>query len=368
MIRDGRILQSDYMRFAKLDTAARFGLAGSGVADCTLAELGASLDDLALHGPNAYGYAPLVERIAGRFGIDTACVATAGGASFANHLALAALVSPGAEVLIEDPTYELLVSTLGYLQAELRRFPRRAGDGWRLDPDAVAAHITPRTRLVVLTNLHNPTGALASEEAIAAVARAADQVGALVLIDEVYLELMFRSGEARTAFRPEGNIVVTSSLTKAYGLSGLRCGWVLAPAYLAQRMRRLNDLYASLPPHLAERLSVVAFDRLPALRARANALIDANRAAYRQILGGHPALEQTVFDQGTTVFPRLVAGDADGFFARLMARYDTSVVPGRFFGRPDHIRIGLGGDTGMTRSGLERIRAALEQADPRLPE
>ena len=76
----GRVLQSDYMRFAKLDTAARYNLASSGVADCTLADLGASLDDLALHGPNAYGYAPLVERIAGRFGIDPTCVVTAAAA------------------------------------------------------------------------------------------------------------------------------------------------------------------------------------------------------------------------------------------------------------------------------------------------
>jgi aspartate/methionine/tyrosine aminotransferase len=357
----GRVLQSEYMRFAKQDTAARFGLASSGVADCTMADLGVTLDDLALHGPNAYGYAPLVDRIAERFGIETAHVVTAAGASFANHLALAAILSPGDEVLVEDPTYELLLSTLGYLQADLRRFPRRPEDGWRLDPERLEARLTPRTRLVVLTNLHNPTGALAGEDDIATVARIADGVGALVLIDEVYLELMFRSGAARTAFRPEGNVVVTSSLTKAYGLSGLRCGWVLAPAWLAQRMRRLNDLYASLPPHLAERLSVVAFDRLPALRARANGLIDANRAAYREVLGGHPALEQTVFDQGSTVFPRLRTGDADAFFARLMSGYETSVVPGRFFGRPDHVRIGLGGDPAMTRTGLHRIKAALER-------
>jgi aspartate/methionine/tyrosine aminotransferase len=358
-IAPGRVMQSDYMRFAKLDTAAKYGLAGSGVADCTLAELGVSLDDLALHGPNAYGYAPLVERIAGRLGIDPTCVVTAAGASFANHLAFAALVSPGDEVLVEEPTYALLLSTLGYLQADIRRFPRRPEVAWRLDPKAVAAHLTPRTRLVVLTNLHNPTGALADADEIAGVVAAAAEVGALVVIDEVYLELMFHSGQAHTAFRPEGRIVVTSSLTKAYGLSGLRCGWILAPAELAERMRRLNDLYASLPPHLAERLSVAAFDRLPALRARANALIDVNRAAYREILGGHPALDQTIFEQGTTVFPRLMAGDADGFCARLMAQYETSIVPGRFFGRGDHIRVGLGGDTEMTRIGLERIWTAL---------
>jgi aspartate/methionine/tyrosine aminotransferase len=355
-----RVLQSDYMRFAKLDTAARFGLASSGVADCVLADLGVGVDDLALHGANPYGYAPLVERIAGRFGVDPDHVVTAGGTSFANHLAMAAILSPGDEVLIEDPTYELLISTLGYFQARIRRFQRRPEDAWRLDVGAVAAALTPSTRLVVLTNLHNPTGALTDEATIAAVAAEAAKAGALVLVDEVYLELLFRAGHARTAFRPDGNIVVTSSLTKAYGLSGLRCGWVLAPADLALRMRRLNDLFASLPPHVAERMSVVAFDRLPAIRERANAMIDANRAAYAEILGDHPGLDQVILDQGTTVFPRLVAGDADAFFHRLMTDFETSVVPGRFFGRPDHVRIGLGGDPATTREGLQRLGTALE--------
>ena len=355
-----RRLQSDYMKFAKVGTAARYGLASSGVLDCSMSDLNPSLEDFVLHGPNSYGYGPLVDCIAARFALDPACVVTAGGASFANHLALAAIVEPGDEVLIEDPTYELIVSTLGYLQADPKTLRREPQTGWRLDPEAVAAAITPRTRLVVLTNLHNPTGALANEAEVMAIARAAAAVGARVLIDEVYLELLFRTGEARTAFRPDGNIIVTSSLTKAYGLSGLRCGWILAPADLAEKMRRLNDLYASLPPHLAERLSVVAFDRLPALRERANRMIDTNRAAYLDILGGHPRLEQTVLPQGTTVFPRLLGGDGDAFFAHLTGRYETSVVPGRFFGRPQHVRIGLGGDPVATRGGLARIAEALD--------
>jgi aspartate/methionine/tyrosine aminotransferase len=355
-----RHLHSDYMRFAKLDTAARFGLASSGVADCALADLDVGLEDLALHGPNAYGYGPLQERIAGRFGVDPACVVSAAGTSFANHLALAAMLAPGDEVLAEDPTYELLLSALGYFQADIRRFTRRPEAAWRLDADEVVARLTPRTRLVVLTNLHNPTGALAGDATLTAIAAAAESMGARVLIDEVYLELMFRSGAARTAFTLAPNIVVTSSLTKAYGLSGLRCGWILAPTDLALRMRRLNDLFASLPPHIAERLSVVAFDRLPRLRERANALIDANRRSYLDILGGHPRLDQVVADQGTTVFPRVLGADGDALFDLLMTRHETSVVPGRFFGRPDHIRIGLGGDPAVTRAGLERIANALD--------
>lgn len=355
-----RTLGSDYMHFAKSRSHERFNLATSGVADCKLSDLRLTLEDLELHGSNAYGYAPLLERVAARVGAPVESVVMAGGGcSFANHLAMAALVSPGDEVLVEDPTYELLLSALGYLQANLLPVPRRPEMGWALDPDDFISRITDRTRLIVLTNLHNPTSSLAPEAAIHAIADAADRVGACVLVDEVYLELMFRDGVARTSFRPGGNIVVTSSLTKAYGLSGLRCGWILARPDLAERMRQLNNVFASLPAHVAERMAVVAFDRLPALRDRANTLIDANRASYQELLGDHPALEQQVPAQGTTMFPRLRQGDGDRLLVRLRSDYETSIVPGRFFNRPEHIRIGLAGDIAMTRTGLERLAEAL---------
>ena len=355
-----RLVQSDYMHFAKFGADARYRLASSGVADCVLDDLQLTLDDLALHGPNAGGYAPLRDRVAARYGVDPACVVMpGGGCSFSNHLALSAMLSPGDEVLVEAPTYELLTSTLSYLQARIRTFERIPADGWRLDPERVAAAITPATRVVVLTNRHNPSSTLASPADVRAVAEAAAKIGARVFIDEVYLELTVGDGPARTAFTADGNIVVSSSLTKAYGVSGLRCGWILAPAPLAQRMSRLNDLFGVHPPHVSERMAVVAFDRLPALRARASAMIDANRAAYREILGRHPRLDQVIADQGTTVFPRLVEGDGEALFRRLVADCETSVVPGRFFGAPAHVRIGLGGDPVMTRTGLERVADAL---------
>jgi aspartate/methionine/tyrosine aminotransferase len=299
--------------------------------------------------------------VAERFGAPLECLVTpGGGCSFANHLALASLVAPGDEVLIETPTYELLTSQLGYFQARLRSFERRLGEAWALDADRVARAITPATRLVVLTNLHNPSGAAADDSATERIAAAADRVGAMVFIDEVYRELTFGDGEPTTSFRPQGNVVVTSSLTKAYGVSGLRCGWILAPAPLADRMKRLNDLFGVHPPHVAERMSVIAFERLPELWARAGVILEANRGAYRELLGGHPKLEQTIFDQAATVFPRLREDDGDAFFRRLTSGFETSVAPGRFFGLPDHIRIGLGQDPAMTREGLARVAAALD--------
>ena len=350
---------SPYMSFAKLQTGARYNLASSGVADCSLQDLGATMDDLALHGPNAYGYTKLVARIAERLGIDPACVVTTAGCSFANHLAMAAVLSPADEVVLEAPAYELLYAALGYLQVRVKRFSRSAEHGFGIDAAAVSGTITPGTRLVVVTNLHNPTGALAPDAVVQEVARQAAKVGAVVLVDEVYLELMFRDGNAFTSFRENGNIMVTSSLTKAYGLSGLRCGWILAPAALAKRMWALNDLYSATPPHMMECMSVVAFDRLESLRTRANTMIDANRAAYREILGNHPRLQQEVLGQGTTVFPRVRDGDGDVLFDVLKMHYETSVVPGRFFGCPDRVRIGLAGDVAAARIGYERLAEAL---------
>jgi aspartate/methionine/tyrosine aminotransferase len=356
---DRRVMASPYMQFAKLSSGARFSLAGSGIANAAFTDLG-PLPALELHADNGYGWPPLLEALGARFGVGPECVVTAEGTAFANHLAMAALVQPGDEVLIETPGYELLDSTLKYLGARLIPFARRADEAWRLDAAQVTAAITPKTRLVVLTNLHNPSGALTLLEDVAAIAAAAARVGAWVLSDEVYLELMAGpDGKVPTAFRPDGNIVVTSSLTKAYGLSGLRCGWILAPADLAHRIYRLNDLFGSTPNHPGDQLSLWALGHLPALRARASAILEENRAAYRAILGGHPALDQVIFEQGTTVFPRLLHEDGEAFFQRLKADYETSVVPGRFFGAPDHVRIGLAADPVTTRQGLERVAKAL---------
>jgi hypothetical protein len=354
-----RAMASPYMQFAKLTSGARFSLAGSGVANAGFSDLG-PLPDLKLHGDNGYGWPPLLETIADRFGAAPENVVTAVGTAFANHLAMAALVQPGDEVLIETPGYELLDSTLAYLGARLVPFERRADEAWRLDPARVIAAITPATRLIVLSNLHNPSSALADLGDIAAIAAAAAERCAKVLVDEVYLELMAGpGGQVPTAFSTAGNVIVTSSLTKAYGLSGLRCGWILAPAELAQNMWRLNDLFGSAPNHPGEQLSHWAFGRLEGLRARAGAILEENRAAYRALLEGHPALEQTLFAQGTTVFPRLLKEDGDAFFARLKADFETSVVPGRYFGAPHHVRIGLAADPAMTRQGLERVARAL---------
>jgi aspartate/methionine/tyrosine aminotransferase len=352
--------QSDYMDFSKQDTGAKFNLAGSGVMSCSIFDLHFRLDDLDLTGPLAYGHPPLLEAIAALKGVKPESVVHTEGTSMANHLAMSALFAPGDEVLIEEPTYEPMLTTALYLGAKVRRFQRRREDDFALDAEEVAKNLTEQTRLIVIQNLHNPSSAMASEETLRAIGAMAREVGARVLVDEVYLECLHHPA-APTAHLLGDEFVVTSSLTKAYGLAGLRCGWVLAEPMLAERMWRLNDLFASYPPHIAELLSVIAIEQIDKLTQRADAIVEANRSAMRAALDGHPAIELTIPRVGTTVFPRLRQGDVSGFCSFLLEKYDTSVVPGRYFESPQHFRVGMVGDAEATREGLTRLTQALSE-------
>jgi aspartate/methionine/tyrosine aminotransferase len=352
--------RSPYMEFAKLRSTARFNLATSGVMSYPLAELPVRLEELEINGPTVYGYAPLQERLARKNGVSTECVVAATGTSMANHLAMAATLEPGDEVLIENPTYELLVSVANYLGAAVRRFPRRLEEDFRINPEEVAKHITPQTQLVVITNLHNPSGALTDAATLSALGEIARRIGARVLVDEVYLEALFDQPE-RSAFHLGSHFLVTNSLTKAYGLSGLRCGWVLAEPELAEHIWKLNDLFAATPAHVAELLSVVALDSLDRIAARAKALLDENRRELNAFLDSRRDLECLRPRFGTVAFPKLRAGSVDEFCELLACKYETSVVPGRFFEMPQHFRIGIGGPADMTGEGLVRLGRALDE-------
>lgn len=352
--------RSPYMEFAKLRSAAAYNLATSGVMSYPLADLPVQWKDLEINGPTIYGYAPLQERLARKNNVSPDSVVASTGTSMANHLAMAASFEPGDEVLVEEPTYELLLSTAHYLGAQIRRFPRRFEEGFRIDPETVAKHITPRTRLVIITNLHNPSGALTDAATLRQLGELALSAGARVLVDEVYLETLFDQ-PMPSAFHLGKHFVATNSLTKAYGLSGLRCGWILAEPVLAERIWRLNDLFAATPAHPAELLSVVALDNLDRIKARAKNILDANRRHLNAFLDARADLDCFRPQFGTVAFPRLRNGSVDDLFNLLVRKYETSFAPGRFFEMPRHFRLGIGGDEAMTAEAFSRLGQALDE-------
>jgi aspartate/methionine/tyrosine aminotransferase len=349
---------SDYMHWSKTQSRARFNLATSGVAPFPLRELPVNLEELEINGDNSYGYAPLQQALAAHHGVDPECIVESAGTSMANHLAMAAISEPGDEVLIEHPTYGPILDVACYLEANVKRFRRAEENGWAIDPAEIRRCVTPKTGLIVITNLHNPTSALTPESVLREIGDIARSVDALVLVDEVYLDAVYEN-TPRTSFHLGREFVVTSSLTKVYGVSGLRCGWILAQPDLAWKMRRLNDLYAATPVYPGELLSVAAFKHLNLLRERARRIVEADRNVLRGFLAQQSGVSAVQTDWGTTSFVKLRHGSADTFLERLRLEFETSAVPGRFFEMPDHFRIGMGVNTEMFAEGLNRIGRAL---------
>jgi aspartate/methionine/tyrosine aminotransferase len=355
-----RVRASAYMHWAKTSSRARFNLATSGLANLTLKELDVSLDDLEITGEGGYGYQPLIQMLAERFRVEESSVVTAAGTSFANHLALATLINPGDEILFESPAYEPMLAAAEYLGAKVKRFQRRFEDGFAVSPQEIERNLSPQTRLIVITNFHNPSGVLTDQETIKAVGELAKRNNARVLVDEVYLEMLFAPAP-QTAFHLGDQFVVTGSLTKAFGLSGLRCGWILAEPELVERMWRLNDLFAASPVHAGERLSVVALKQLPLIAARAQARLDKHRELLNQFLDSRDDLNAVRPPSGSIMFPRVKQPSADPLLDRLREKYEMSVVPGSFFEQPAHFRIGMGGDSETFAAGLDRLGQALDE-------
>jgi aspartate/methionine/tyrosine aminotransferase len=352
-------MQSDYMHWAKFKTPARFALTGSEVPHFRMDSLAIGIADLDLDGASHPRYPPLREAIATRYGVTPEQVVAADGTSMANFVAMAALISPGDEALIERPTYEPLVRAASFLGAEIKRFERRPEHRFRIDADAVAAAASERTRLIVLTNLHNPSSALAGDDELRAVAEVARKSNARVLVDEVYLDSAVPPRRSAAHLGPE--FVATNSLTKVYGLSGLRCGWILAEPELAERMWRVNDLFGVNQAHPAERLSCIAFHRIDAVIGDTPEILARNRALFNTFLASRDDLECMPAEHGIVAFPRWLGGDTERLDALLRERYDASVVPGRWFGMPDHFRVGFGYPGDHFEEAVERLAAALDE-------
>jgi aspartate/methionine/tyrosine aminotransferase len=352
-------LPAPYMHWAKTRPTARFDLAISNVLGCTIADLPGAAGALSFEGRNDNGYAPLIEAIARQLAVTPERVTTAQGASGANFLVCAAMVRPGDHVLVERPGYDPLMGAARLLGADVTQFERRFEENYALDPDRAAAAMTARTKLVIVTSPHNPTGAVADVAALRALGEAAAARRAHVLVDEVYMDTA--GGTLPSAAALGDTFIVTSSLTKSYGLAGLRCGWIISSAAVAERLRRARDVVDGTGSIVAERLGVVAFEHLDALLARTRALLGTNFPLALDFVRRRPELAFVEPGGGTVLFPRLEGtSDATPFVERLRLEHETAVVPGRFFQAPQHFRLGISGPTDTLREGLARLAAALD--------
>lgn len=350
-----------HMEWAKLESRARVNLSRSGVPGLGFRDLGLDLEGIEINGEHPYGYLPLVEAIAGRHGAAPANVIPSIGTSMAIFHVCAALLGPGDTAVVERPAYEQMRAVPKALGANVVRFERTLEEAYRIDPEALSARIPDGTKLVLMTNLHNPSGVWLSPDEIRAVAGAAARKGAWLFIDEVYLEFM-PGGEARTAFGLADNIIAAASLTKVFGLSGLRCGWILAPDALVPLFRRAFDHFFVEPVFPSEQLAARLFPLLDGIKEKRRGEWEARRREAAAFIAGERRLAWVEPSAGIVGFLRVhgPAAAGDALARALRERWETSIVPGTFFEDPRCVRLGYGVEPAVLREGLAAIRAALD--------
>ncbi len=320
-------------------------------------EFGHELPDLDLGEAHPRGSPELRSLIGAQHQTWPEQVLVCNGASEGNFLAQAALLEPGDEAIVETPQYPPLRDGLLGFGAVPTRAPRLAGEGWRLDLDALEAAITAKTKLLVLTNANNPTFGLLTGEDLKRVADLAEAHRFYVHIDETFRELAFDHAPPSAAtFGPR--FVVTSTLTKAYGLGGLRLGWVVAAPDVIERIKTVKDYASICPNRISEELALWALKRKEGFLGRARRICDENRAVVKAWLARNPEIECILPDYGNYCFPKLPVS-VDALADLLREQHKVVIAPGRFFGLGEHFRLAYGGRKAELEKGLERVEMGM---------
>lgn len=308
-----------------------------------------------LNTPNPWGHPALVERIARRYAMPPDTVMRTNGATNALFLLCQALLKPGDHVLIETPGYEPLSKIPAFLGAQVNQFMRVFPD-YMIDWDDFEKQLTPLTRIIILTHLHNPSGSILSDDTLFKMKEMASHIApeAWIIVDEVYRDFLPNSSLCSARFGAP--FLSVASLTKPYGLSILECGWIFGPPDFIKNLQIQQMWVEGIGSRYLESLSSIVFDHLGEYRRTGFENLERNRAALRVIcdsLCQKGYLQGQIPEFGCIAFPKLaLTDDSMGLSTYLADRYNVWIVPGHFFGAPAHVRIGFGGDCERFDAGL----------------
>jgi aspartate/methionine/tyrosine aminotransferase len=285
-------------------------------------------------------------------------VALTAGGSEANAIVFGALLERGDEVLVETPGYEPHREVPRLFDVAVRRFERPVWDGGLPLAAAVEAALGPATRMVVVTHLHNPSGVALTGGDARALGDLAERHGLWVLCDEIFRDAL---DEPRGTFAALGpRWVATSSLTKVYGLGGLRLGWIAGSDDVLSRCARVQNALSASPSVPSIALALALAPHLDTLRARTHRILAANHTRWAALLRDDVPFTSPARPRGTTAWALFPFDDGGDAFAAFASRHaDLAVTPGRFFADPRGIRVGLGGEPERFAPALDALRHAL---------
>jgi aspartate/methionine/tyrosine aminotransferase len=301
--------------------------------------------------------------ICARYGVRPQQVVTTTGVTSALATIMWGLVASGDHVLIERPGFDLIGTIAREAGARIEALDRPAPD-FKIDLNRLARQLSARTRAVVITNLHNPTGTQLPPAEIAAIAHMVASVDAVLVVDEVYADFMRPQITAPSALLAP-NILSVNSLTKVFGLHALKCGWMIGEPELLARVQRdvpdgdpgISKLAHAVAAHVLE--SAQFFD------LRWQKILASTRPVLCSHVGRMKAdglVEGDVPEFGCMYFPKIPGHpDTLGLAQLLWNRYRILIAPGEYFGMKGHMRIGFGGNSKELDEGLSRLHRALLQ-------
>lgn len=300
--------------------------------------------------------AELERAIAERWGAPGGRVQLTAGGSEANAVVFGALLERGDEVLVETPGYEPHREVPRLFDLTVRRFDRPlSGEGLA---EAVEAALAPATRMIVLTHPHNPSGALLTARDVEALGALAERRGLWLLCDEIFRDAM--DGPLGTLATLGSRWITTSSLTKVYGLGGLRLGWIAGDDRVLQRCAPVQNALSASPSIPSIALALALAPHLDTLRARSLRLLAENRTRWAELVRDGVPFTCPARPEGTTAWALFAGpGEGDAFTAFASRHAGLAVTPGRFFGDPRGIRVGLGGEPPRCAAALTTLRHTL---------
>jgi aspartate/methionine/tyrosine aminotransferase len=353
------------------ETRVEYDLAESGIHPMTTAELLAfdpepdrrlqELLSLPLNYSEARGTEELRARIAATYaGLTPDDVLVTTGAIEANYLLFNALLQPGDNVVSVFPAYQQLYTVPESIGCEVRKVVLREEHAYRYDLDELRSLVDARTRMIVVNTPHNPTGSALTAAECAAVYALADSVGAYILADEAYRWLTVDNRPLPPPMRDLGpRAISVGTLSKPFGIPGLRLGWIAATAEIAARCWSYRDYTSLSPGGLSDYLACRSFEHREAILARTHAISAQNLATFRAFMAEHRDLFSWIEPRGGLLGLLRYHIDlpSETVANRLAEEESVMLAPGSAFGMEGRLRLGLGGRPDRFVEGLARVES-----------
>jgi aspartate/methionine/tyrosine aminotransferase len=345
----------------------RYNLSESSVRDRSLRDLGTTLDDLVLFYGDHEGHPGLRKIVAAVSGVDEHEVLVTAGAAAALFIIATTLLGRGDHLVVLRPNYATNIETPRAIEADITYIDLTFDDGFAIDVDRIVGALTPRTKYVSVTLPHNPTGQMISEAELRRLAAAVEAAGCRLLVDETYREMTFGQ-PLPTAASLSRRAISVSSLSKTYGIPGIRIGWLLCrDPELMHTLLAAKEQMGICGSVVDEEIAYQALRQSEVWLPEIHGHIEAALAVVRDWIASEEMMEWVEPKGGVVCFPRIrpdAGVDLDEFYRVLVEEQGTYVGPGHWFEQPRaHMRVGFGWPTlDELRGGLAGISASLRKA------